>query len=260
MKLIKKLLLATAFAAVTATSAQASTINVGGVVWDPNAPSDFSGVSATLRQFIDPTTGELSGFGVITTINGTGVADFCPGCELTVQYSGYMPFSSTPTGSVFGPKTEIDYIGGTITVYVDHNPLTAANPSDPLALNLANTGPGDAGGPWLVLSGHGFGPNNITLVGTLEGTMAAPTRLEGGGFWDVVGGQAFGNMNTNTQTDGSDFAFSNTFRVFQGLGFLAQSATGDGNFKGDSIPEPASILLLGLGLFGLASSRYRKAR
>jgi len=246
MKLFKKLLAGVALAAAAATSAQAATINVGGVVWNPDAPLDFSGTTATLSQFINPASGELSGFGVVTTINGTGVSTFCPGCELTVQYGGYMPVGAGAVPGPAGGGTQIFYTGGFVKVFVDHTPN--ADASDPLALSLANATDGNL---WLDMVGHAV--NGVTLTGF----NFFPSFLLGKGLWDVVGGLAQGNLDTNTKEDGADLSFTNSFTSFPTNSPLF--STGTGNFQGNSIPEPGSLLLLSLGLLAIASARARKS-
>lgn len=246
MKMFKKLLAGVALAAATATAAQASNINIGGVIWNPDAPLDFSGTSATLSQFINPITGELSGFGVVTTINGTGVGTFCPGCELTVQYGGYTPIGGAAVPGPAGGGSQIFYEGGFVKVFVDHTP--DADPTDPLLLNAGNT---TDGALWLDMVGHAV--NGVTLTGF----NFFPSFLLGKGLWDVVGGLAKGNLDTNTKEDGSDLSFTNSFTSFPTDSPLF--STGTGNFKGNSVPEPGSLLLLSLGLLAIASARIRKS-
>ena len=251
MKLIQKTLVGLALATGVAASAQASAINVGGVTWNPDSPLDFSGVTATLTQSIDPVTGVLSGMGAITTLNGASASSFCPSCELTLQYGGFNPttFGSVPTPS--GPNgvgTQIGYTNGWVKLFVDHTP--DANANNPLQLTAANTGDGAL---WLDLVGHAKA-GGITLTGF----NFYPSFLSGVGLLDVVGGLAASHLNTNTKDNGADLSFSTTFTSFPGRSVLF--ATGGGTFQGDSIPEPGSLALLSLGLFGLAAGRRRKAK
>lgn len=257
VKLIKKALIGLVTAAAFAGSVQASVINVGGVFFDPDSLLDFSGTTATLTQSIS-STGVLSGFGVITALNGTGVATFCPGCELTLQYGGF-----TPIGSVLIPVpitgTAINYSGGFLNIFVDSSP-DVANPFDPLSLIATNTGGGPGDVLWAGLLGHAV--SGVTLFGTAAfSPLSSLPLLTGSSLFDIVGGLALGNLNTNSQIDGADIAVTTSFSNFpkhpttRSISF----ATGSGNFTGNSIPEPGSIALIGLGLLGAAFVRRRKS-
>jgi hypothetical protein len=245
MKMFKKAVLGAAMA-LAFSGAQASVINVGGVMFDPDSAFDFSGTSATTVQNINPVTGELSGYGVVTILNNTAQNTFCPGCELTLHYSGYTPIASGAVPGIGGGGSQIQYTGGLFSIFVDHSPETNGG----LNMTAANTGDGVL---WLSLTAHSIGQSLITLTGT----NFFPTLLQGGGQLDVVGGLAAGNLDTNTRLDGADLSFSSTFTRFPSGSPL--NGTGSATFDGNSIPEPASLALVGLGLIGAGALRRRKA-
>ncbi|SFU47480.1 PEP-CTERM sorting domain-containing protein [Pseudoduganella namucuonensis] len=253
MKLIKKLMLG-AVAALSMTAAQAATINMGGVFWDPDV-NDFKAASLAIRQTILQPSGELTGWGYINQLNNKGPSVFCPACELTFQFSGFMPVTSGFLPTTAG--TAIGYTGGTINVYV-HTLPTSIDIFDPATMTSANTGAGSGTSLWLQLKGHNFG--GTTFSGDIvTDNMGNVTLLKGGGQLDASGGMAKNQFDTNTKSDFSDMVFSVSFTDMV-VPNNPLDAFGTGNFNGDTkVPEPGSLGLIGLGLLGAAMVRRRKA-
>ncbi|WP_448547370.1 PEP-CTERM sorting domain-containing protein [Thalassotalea fusca] len=234
---IKKGLLAGVASLALSASAHASFINIGGVVWDPDSVNAFPAAqdffsSGNLFENVAKNPGDIvNGFGIFDQMNSdvNNVAEFCPGCELTYTFS--MELVSF-VGNVFTFKDlQID-------IFVDHTPdyvATAGSSSD--------------GNLWLSLVAAG----NLTGLGTDLGTGSDTGT--GSALLNVDGGLAAGNFDTNGEKDGTDMVLSSSFQP---------SGTPDvlkGGFEltGNSIPEPASIALLGLGLLGFARSRKKGA-
>jgi len=262
IKRIVKALTAGFVLASSASFAGAATIDVGGVNFDPTSPFDFVTHGGLFEQVISHLGDTVQGFGLINNINQmTQSSQFCPTCQLTYTFGGFQLIDSDPA--------HLTFTGGWVNFYVQDT--SAANYT---AYDATKSG-GNAGDGtlWLSLVGHtdtraGYSDPG-TLFGKIDsGTLGTGTeRGQGGGLLDVTGGLAAQNINTNSQVDSdgglADLNFTSTFLPTQPGAVTAGAPplTGDATFTGNSIPEPTTVLLLGIGLCAVGyAGKQRQGR
>lgn len=237
--------------------AHASDISIGGVVWDPDSPLDFTSTDQMYESIAVNVGDVIGGFGRINSINGLNTFCSAAGCELTYQFGGYT-LNNTGGG-------QFTFTGGWLNVYVDNTPDFSA---------VGGVTTANDGVLWLSLAAHTSYDVTSGRTGTLH---SDPTPIvvglqgDGRGFLDVTGGIASVRFDTNTfnvQTsaaptfDKSDFLFTSSFQLLRNpiidpVTGAVYPMFGSNDIQGDSIPEPGSLALLGLGVLGLAAARRR---
>lgn len=193
----------------------------------------------------------LDGNGIV---GGNNVASFDPGSATNgygLDNSWFMTFTGNATGTFsfdINGKAILSYNSGTISLLASESPTDLTSYSKFMTIGI---------------NGGMMSPGNSNLTGKVtstEGTYAdlfnsvfKPSCAADNTFTEILGCGAeapiwfTGNFNT----------YDPTFVLSADKTTMSASGEHNGSVKFD-VPEPASLALLGAGLFGLGAVRRRK--
>lgn len=281
MNIFKKLLTTVVASTAFVASAQASEINIGGVVFDPDynvvVEQDFLALfnftqwyasSASTVGTVDNYNSAVNISTVLGSLGGTGatgyilqgagklyqvndstknftngfggINSFCPGCQLTYAFGGIG----------LNKDNTFDVSNAWAKMFVD----TTTDVNTPITSQTVANKATD-GNVWLDFSFQ----NLAFQSGTVSNGLVSATL-------NIIGGIAANNFDPQSlfYSASAFFPFvpnplSTPTNPLPPLVDSKYSSGGNGQAFGNTIPEPGTIAILGLGLLGLALSRRRSS-
>lgn len=177
--------------------------------------------------------------------------------ELTAYYYGFNDayIASTATG------IDLGNVGGMLDLYLDTTTNFTAAPSP-----YANARPAGGIDAWGVTDGTLFlsttvtpgvvpAMPNLTRYETVQG-LSFPYTGSGSMYLTVTGGSHAGLFDSNGYLGGNADLYS-IFNFGPVGAYVWDSKSSDPTY-GDIVPEPASMVLFGIGMLGLATLRRKK--